>query len=183
MLTFLSTLKMFEFSKLVFDIIKTQNRKEKNMIQYAIFDENRNVVDEFETVEEGLEALKNMNDGEIRAFLDGYYTDHYELMQGKYSRVFRGRTVLKFKDDAKVESISKEHMSVILSQTMPEEVEELIFTLDSDKARTLYDGLAEPSIVWNAEERTITVEFYCLETEDTMDADMVLYYKCAPFVC
>jgi len=153
------------------------------MIQYAIFDENRKVVEEFETMAEGLEALQNMNDGEIRPFIDGYYTDHYELMQGKYSRVFKGRTVLKFKEDAIVAPISRERLGIILSQTTPDEVEELIFTLDSNKARALYDGLVEPPIIWNAEERTITVEFYCLETEDTMDADMVIYYKCASFIC
>ena len=152
------------------------------MLQYAIFDENRNVVGEFETLKDGFEALKNMNDGEIRTFLDGYYTEHYELMQGKYSRVLWGRTVLKFKENANVESIPKEELSVILSQTIPDEVEELLLALDSDKARALYYGLAEPSIVWDKDERTITVEFYCLETEDTMDADTVLYYKCAPFI-
>lgn len=152
------------------------------MLQYAIFDENRNVVGEFETLKDGFEALKNMNDGEIRTFLDGYYTEHYELMQGKYSRVLWGRTVLKFKENANVESIPKEELSVILSQTTPDEVEELLFTLDSEKARALYDRLVEPSIVWDKDEHTITVEFYCLETEDTMDADVILYYKCAPFV-
>ena len=153
------------------------------MIQYAIFDENRKVVAEFETIIEGLEALKNMNDGEIRPFIDGYYTDHYELMQGMYSRVFRGCTVLQFKKDATVTPISREDMSIILSQITPEDVEELLFTLDTDKARALYDGFAEPPIVWNKDEHTITVEFYCLETEDTLDADTVLYYKCAPFIC
>ena len=152
------------------------------MIKYAIFDENRKVVAEFETVEDGLEALKKMNDGEIRPFLDGYYTEHYELMEGKYSRIFRGRTVLKLKEDVTVTSLSRERLGIILSQTTPDEVEELLFTLDSDKARALYDGLAEPYIVWDKDEHTITVEFYCLETEDTMDADVVLYYKCAPFV-
>ena len=30
------------------------------MLQYAIFDENRKVVAEFESVEKGLEALKKM---------------------------------------------------------------------------------------------------------------------------
>ena len=152
------------------------------MIKYAIFDENKKVVGEFETFEEGLESLKDMNDGEIRPFLDGYYTEHYELMQGKYSRIFRGRTVLKFKEDATVTSLSRERLGIILSQTTPDEVEELLFTLDSEKARALYDRLVEPSIVWDKDEHTITVEFYCLETEDTMDADVVLYYKCAPFV-
>jgi hypothetical protein len=153
------------------------------MINYAIFDENRKVVDEFETIEDGLESLEKMNDGEIRPFLDGYYTEHYELMQGKYSRIFRGRTVLKLKDGATVTPLSRKRLGIILSQTTPDEVEELLFTLDSDKARAMYDGLTEPPIIWNKDERTITVEFYCLETEDTMDADMVLYYKCAPFVC
>lgn len=153
------------------------------MIQYAIFDENRNVLAEFETIVEGLEALKNMNDGEIRLFINGYYTDHYELMQGMYSRVFRGRTVLQFKENVIVTPISRGDMGIILSQITPEEIEELLLTLDTDKARALFDGFAEPAIIWNKDERTITVEFYCLETEDTLDADTVLYYKCAPFIC
>ena len=153
------------------------------MIQYAIFDENRKVVEEFESIEEGLEALKKKNDGEIRPFMDGYYTDHYELMEGKYSRVFRGRTVLKFKKNARITPFSREDLSIILSQTTPEEVEELLITLDSDKAFALYEGFVEPPLIWNKDERTITVEFYCLETEDTLDADRVLYYKCAPFAC
>ena len=152
------------------------------MLQYAIFDENRKVVAEFETVDKGLEALKKMNDGEIRSFIDGYYTDRYELMEGKRSRVFRGRAVLQFKENAIIKPISREDISIIISQTAPQDVEELLITLDTDKARALYDGFSEPPIIWNGDERTITVEFYCLETEDTMDADMELYYKCAPFV-
>ena len=152
------------------------------MLKYAIFDENRKVVAEFETVEKGLEALKKMNDGEIRSFIDGYYTDRYELMEGKRSRIFRGCTVLQFKEDAVIKPISREDISIIISQMAPQDVEELLITLDTDKARALYDSFSEPPIIWNADERTITVEFYCLETEDTMDADMELYYKCAPFV-
>ena len=35
------------------------------MIQYGIFDENNRVIAEFKTIEEGLEALKKLNDGEI----------------------------------------------------------------------------------------------------------------------
>ena len=153
------------------------------MIQYAIFDEDENVVEEFETIEEGLKTLKKLNDEEIRTFLDGYYTKHYELMQGRYSRVFRGRTVLKFKDDSTVTPISKENLSMILSHTTPEVTEDLLFTLDINKARALYEEWETPPRVWNKEERTITVEFYCLETEDTLEADVVLYYKCAPFLC
>ena len=151
------------------------------MIKYAIFDENRKVVAEFETIEEGLVALKNKKDGEIRPFLDGYYTKHYELMQGKYSRVFKGRTILKFKDNKRVTPISKESLVRIISEIPPEGIEELLFTLDTDKARDLYDSFTEPPIIWKEDDRTITVEFYCLETEDTTDADLVLYYKCASF--
>ena len=149
------------------------------MVKYAIFDEDRQVVAEFETVEDGLSALKSMNDGEIRAFCDGFYTDHYELMLGNYSRVIRGVTVLKLQNGT--ERISKESLGIILSQTTPHELEELLYTLDFEKALALYDGFAEPPIVFNKEEDTITVEFYCLETEETTDADVVLYYKCAPF--
>lgn len=152
------------------------------MLQYAIFDENRKVVAEFESVEKGLEALKKMNDGEIHSFPAGYYTDRYELVEGKRSFVFRGRTVLQFKEDAIITSISREDISLIISQTTPHDIEELLITLDTDKARALYDGFSEPPIILNEDERTITVDFYCLETEDTMDADSVIYYKCAPFI-
>ena len=152
------------------------------MNQFAIFDENRSVVAEFETMEEGMDALRRMNDGEIYAFPDGYYTEHYELMKGYCSRVFKGRTILKFMKNVKAKSISREDLTIILSYTTPHEVEELLCTLSYDKARALYDGFSEPPIIWDEDERTITVEFYCLETEDTMDADMELYYKCAPFV-
>ena len=143
--------------------------------------ERLNKVIEFKNEE--IEALKKKNDGKIRPFMDGYYTDHYELMEGKYSRVFRGRTVLKFKKNARITPFSREDLSIILSQTTPEEVEELLITLDSDKAFALYEGFVELPLIWNKDERTITVEFYCLETEDTLDADRVLYYKCAPFAC
>ena len=153
------------------------------MIQYAIFDEDRNVVEEFETLEAGLEALKEKNDGEIRPFADGYYTDHYELMQGSYSRVWRGTTLLRFKEGAEIEPLSKGRLGMILSQIPPEEVEELLVTLDSQKSFDLYDGLPDPPLTWDEESRTIIVMFYCLETEDTEDADLALSFKCSPFLC
>ena len=74
------------------------------MIRYGIFDENGKVVSEFETIEEGLEALKMMNDGEIQSYGPGeeqaYYTEHYDLVRGLYSRVCKGKPELKFKDGA-----------------------------------------------------------------------------------
>lgn len=153
------------------------------MIQYAIYDEDRRVVGEFETIEEGLAALKDKNDGEVRPFADGYYTDRYELMKGSYSRVWRGTTLLRFKEEAEIEPLSKGRLGMILSQIPPQEVEELLVTLDSQKAFDLYDGLPDPPLTWDEESRTITVMFYCLETEDTEDADLALSFKCASFLC
>ena len=156
------------------------------MIRYGIFDENGKVVAEFETIEEGLETLRKMNDGEIQSFGSGdkeaYYTEHYELVRGLYSRVCKGKTSLTFKDDAPVEPISAERLGIILSYEPYDELETLLETLDVEKARTLFDGFVHSPIEWNEKERTMIVNFYYLETEDTQDGDMALFYKCAPFV-
>jgi hypothetical protein len=151
------------------------------MIQYGIFDGNNKVIAEFETIEEGLEALKGMNDGEICEFAngyEGYYTEHYELIKGLYSRVCKGSVELRFNDDASVEPLSRERLGVILSQIPPDEFEELLVTLDSEKAYALYDSFPIPPLKWNTEARTINVEFYYFETEDCSEGDMALYYKC-----
>ncbi len=157
------------------------------MIQYGIFDENGKVVAEFETIEAGLEALWEMNDGEIKSYGPGpepaYYTEHYDLVRGLYSRVCKGKSELKFKDGAPVESISAEKLGIILSYEPCDELEDLLVTLDVDKARSLYDSFPTPPLTWNEDTRTMTVEFYYLETENTTDGDMALYYKCAPFMC
>ena len=156
------------------------------MIQYGIFDENGKLVKEFETIEEGLEALKEMNDGEIQPYSpseeQAYYTEHYDLVRGLYSRVCKGKTELKFKDGAPIEPISAEKLGIILSYEPCDELETLLETLDVDKARELYDSLEVSPIEWNKEARTMVVPFYYLETEDTLDGDMALFYKCAPFV-
>ena len=156
------------------------------MIQYGIFDENGKVLAEFETIEEGFKALEAMNDGKVTAYGDAdrkeYYTEHYELIRGLNSRVCKGKTELVFKDDASVESISAEKLGLILSYEPCDELETLLETLDVDKARELYDSLEVSPIEWNKEARTMVVPFYYLETEDTQDGDMALFYKCAPFV-
>lgn len=155
------------------------------MIRYGIYDENDRVVGEFETMEEGLEFLKSMGDGEVRPYAReglGYYTDHYYLERGVYSRVCKGRTELRFNDDATVEPLSSSRLGIILSQFPPDEILDLLVTLDTEKARALYDGFTVTPVVWNEETRTMTVDFYYLETEDTTDADMALFYKCAPLV-
>ena len=156
------------------------------MVKYGIFDENGNVVKEFETMQEGLEALKEMNDGEIQSYGPGdeqaYYTEHYDLVRGLYSRVCKGKTELKFKDGAPIEPISAEKLGIILSYEPYDELETLLETLDVEKARTLFDGFVHSPIEWNEKERTLVVNFYYLETEDTQDGDMALFYKCAPFV-
>ena len=156
------------------------------MIKYGIFDENGNVVKEFETMQEGLEALKEMNDGEIQSYGPGdeqaYYTEHYDLVRGLYSRVCKGKTELKFKDGAPIEPISAEKLGIILSYEPYDEFETLLETLDVEKARSFYDSFPTPPLSWNEETRTMTVEFYYLETEDTQDGDMALFYKCAPFM-
>lgn len=155
------------------------------MIRYGIFDENGKVVAEFETIEEGLEALKEMNDGEIQSYGRGdeqaYYTEHYDLVRGLYSRVCKGKTELKFKDGAPIEPISAEKLGIILSYEPYDELETLLETLDVEKARALFDSFTPFSIEWNENERTMVVPFYYLETEDTQDGDMALFYKCAPF--
>lgn len=157
------------------------------MIRYGIFDENGKVVKEFETMQEGLEALKEMNDGEIQSYGPGdeqaYYTEHYDLVRGLYSRVCKGKTELKFKDGAPIEPISAEKLGIILSYEPYDELETLLETLDVEKARTLFDGFVHSPIEWNEKERTMVVNFYYLETEDTQDGDMALFYKCAPFMC
>ena len=157
------------------------------MIRYGIFDENGKVVKEFETMQEGLEALKEMNDGEIQSYGPGdeqaYYTEHYDLVRGLYSRVCKGKTELKFKDGAPIEPISAKKLGIILSYEPCDELEMLLETLDVDKARELYDSLEVSPIEWNKKARTMVVPFYYLETEDTPDGDMALFYKCAPFVC
>ena len=151
------------------------------MIQYGIFDENNKVIAKFETIEKGLEVLKSMNDGEVCKFAngyEGYYTEHYELIKGLYSRVCKGSVELRFNDEASVEPLSRERLGVILSQFPPDEFEELLVTLDSEKAFNMYNSISIPPLKWDAETRTMNVEFYYLETEDCSEGDMALYYKC-----
>ena len=127
-----------------------------------------------------------MNDGEIKSYGPGeeqaYYTEHYDLVRGLYSRVCKGKTELKFKDGAPIEPISAEKLGTILAHEPYDELETLLETLDVVKARSLYDSFPTPPFSWNEQTHTMTVEFYCLETEDTQDGDMALFYKCAPFV-
>lgn len=154
------------------------------MIQYGIFEEDGRVVGEFETMEAGLEALRALGDGEVIPYAkggEGYYTAHYQLERGFCSRVCRGRVELKWKDGEPVVPISAGELGIILSYQPCDELRELLVTLDSEKARSYFDGLMPPSIEWNEEERTMKVEFYYLETEDTPHGDTALSYKCAPF--
>ena len=151
------------------------------MIQYGIFDENNKLIAEFETIEAGLESLKGMNDGEVCEWAngyDGYYTEHYELVKGLCSRVCKGRIELRFNDENSIEALSREQLGVILSQFPPDEFEELLVTLDSERAYNMYNSFPIPPLKWDAETRTISVEFYSLETEDCSEGDMALYYKC-----
>ena len=151
------------------------------MIQYGIFDENNKLIAEFETIEAGLESLKGMNDGEVCEFAngyEGYYTEHYELVKGLCSRVCKGSIELRFNDEDSIEPLSRERLGVILSQFPPDEFEELLVTLDSERAYNMYNSFPIPPLKWDAETRTINVEFYYLETEDCSEGDMALYYKC-----
>ena len=151
------------------------------MIQYGIFDENNKLIAEFETIEAGLESLKGMNDGEVCEWAngyDGYYTEHYELVKGLCSRVCKGRIELRFNDENSIEALSREQLGLILSQFPPDEFEELLVTLDSERAYNMYNSFPIPPLKWDAETRTINVEFYSLETEDCSEGDMALYYKC-----
>ena len=155
------------------------------MVEYGIFDESGNVVGEFETLEAGIAALAAMEDGEVQPYEHGavgYYTEHYHLERGLYARVCKGKTALKFKDGAPIAPLSATELGLILSGQPCDELETVLETLDTEKARSLFDGFAPPPIVWNAESRTMVVTFYYLETEDTSDGDVALYYKCAPFM-
>jgi hypothetical protein len=151
------------------------------MIQYGIFDENNKLIAEFETIEAGLESLKGMNDGEVCELAngyDGYYTEHYELVKGLCSRVCKGSIERCFNDENSIKALSREQLGVILSQFPPDEFEELLVTLDSERAYNMYNSFPIPPLKWDAETRTINVEFYYLETEDCSEGDMALYYKC-----
>jgi hypothetical protein len=151
------------------------------MIQYGIFDENNKLIAEFETIEAGLESLKGMNDGEVCELAngyDGYYTEHYELVKGLCSRVCKGSIELCFNGENSIEALSRKQLGVILSQFPPDEFEELLVTLDSERAYNMYNSFPIPPLKWDAETRTINVEFYYLETEDCSEGDMALYYKC-----
>jgi hypothetical protein len=122
-----------------------------------------------------------MNDGEVCEFAngyEGYYTEHYELVKGLCSRVCKGSIELRFKDENSIEALSREQLGVILSQFPPDEFEELLVTLDSERAYNMYNSFPIPPLKWDAETRTINVEFYYLETEDCSEGDMALYYKC-----
>lgn len=155
------------------------------MIQYGIFDANGKVIGEFETIQAGLAALKKMEDGEIRSYGPGkeeaYYTEHYDLVRGLYSRVCKGKTELKFDDGAPITPISAQDLGVILSYQPCHELKTLVETLDVKKARTLFDSFVPSPIVWDEKSRTMVVDFCYLETEDTDDGDMALFYKCEPF--
>ena len=155
------------------------------MIEYGIFDENSNVVGEFETLEAGMAALAAMEDGEVQPYArgaQGYYTEHYHLERGLYARVCKGKTELQFKDGVPVEPISATELGLILSGQPCDELETVLETLDTEKARSLFDGFAPPPVIWDGESRTMVVSFYYLETEDTPDGDVALFYKCAPFM-
>lgn len=154
------------------------------MIQYGIFDENGEIVSEFETIEEGISALKAMNDGEVLPFKGeaiGYYTEHYSLQEGAYSRVCRGKTRLEFCDGAPIRPISAEVIGRILSREPASELYELITTLDYAKARELFDGIVPRPIEWNGEERSMLVDFCFLEAEDTHGGATIITYKCQAF--
>ena len=155
------------------------------MIKYGIFDEKGNLVRAFETLEEGVKALSLMNDGEVRPYNgnhEGYYTDHYDLERGYYSRVCKGKTEFQFHEGMKVESLPEEFLGSILLNSPDDELETLLETLDLKKAKALFDSFTPPPIKWNEETRTMVIEWYYLETEDALCGDVELFCKCAPFV-
>jgi hypothetical protein len=131
-------------------------------------------------INSGLSASNFCNsfDCEFANGYEGYYTEHYELIKGLYSRVCKGSVELRFNDDASVEPLSRERLGVVLSQIPPDEFEELLVTLDSERAYNMYNSFPIPPLKWDAETRTINVEIYYLETEDCSEGDMALYYKC-----
>lgn len=155
-----------------------------SMVNFGIYDENEKLVGQYETMEDGLEALKELNDGEIHPYRnggEGYYTEHYSLEKGVYSCVNYAVATLKFKDGAPIEPISSADLGIILSYAHWDDMTELYETLDPDKAREYYDSCEPEPIEFDKENRTIKVGYYWLETEDTLDGDMAFFYKCQAF--
>ena len=154
------------------------------MKTYAIHDNDGKVIAEFDTLTECLDALMEMDDDEVKPFsngCEGYYTDEHYAERGLRSVVYHGKSTLRFKDGAPIESISSDKMGMIIAANPCDEQVELMETLDFEKADAFFDSCVPKPIVWNPEERTMTVDFYCLETKDNTDCDVALYYKCQPF--
>lgn len=154
------------------------------MITYGIYDENDNVIGEYENMEEALEGLRALDDGEITPYRcggKGYFTQHYYLERGLYSRVCRGTSCLRFRDDAPIKPISAENLAFIQSNLPEDDLQELLVTLDSKKAKSFFDSLEPAPLVWDPKKRTITFDFYFWETEDTNEGDVAIFYKCPPF--
>ena len=154
------------------------------MIKYGIYDENDSIVGEYENLDDGLAALRALGDGEITPYRcggNGYFTQHYHLERGLYSRICRGKSTLHFRDGAPIQPISAEELAFIQSYLPADELEELLVTLNTEKAKSLFHRLEPAPLVWDPKMRTMTFDFYFWETEDTDEGDAVLYYKCPPF--
>jgi S-methylmethionine-dependent homocysteine/selenocysteine methylase len=155
------------------------------MIQYGIFDEEGKLISEFENIEKGLEALALMNDGDIHPYqgnYEGYYTKNYELERGYYSCVCKGRIELVFDEGAKIEPISSDELAIILACQPCDELEIILETLDSEKAKSFFESLTVPDVEWDEKTRTATVVFYYFETEDTLDGESEISVKCPSFM-
>ncbi len=154
------------------------------MLQYAIYDEKEQVIGEFETLEEGRQALEALGDGEIHPYAhgeEGYYTAHYTLERGYCSRICAASAELQLKDGAPPDPVCAADLGLLLAFLPCEEQKELLVTLDPARARRFFEELTPPPIVWNAAQRTLTVDYYFMESEDTPDGDVGLSFKCAPF--
>lgn len=154
------------------------------MLQYAIYDENERVVGEYETLEAGRAALEALGDDDLCPYShgeEGYYTAHYALERGVYSRICSARAVLQLKHGAPPDPVSSADLGLILAYTPCEEQKEFLVTQDPARARRFFEELTPPPIAWNAAQRTLTVDYYFMESEDTSDGDVGLSFKCAPF--
>ena len=152
---------------------------------YIILDENDRIVSEFESLEAGVSALAALEDGEAVPYSngEGYYTDHYHLEKGFCYLIAHGRSTLQFKDDASVKPLTSERLGIILSQQPTDEFTLLLRTADGKKAHAFFDELVPEPIKWNTKERTMVVDFYYLETDDSAEGDVDLFYKCPAFLC
>ena len=154
----------------------------RDMKRYGIYDEEGRLVSEHETAEDGLEALKALDGGEIKkgtGDFEAYYGEMYYLEEHPITRVSVGKTSLTLKDGALAMPISPEIIAHVLSYTPHDEITDLLVTVDRARAEAYFEALSPEAIVLDAESRTMLVPFYRFETWDVTECDSLVGYKCA----